>query len=333
MPANVMDCNDLSPDNAGKAGHGIETGIDSGSLASPPSRSSLVEGLRAAICRIEGVPAARLEASPPRDVGRPDQDRHPSYSSDRAARLATGVAKADRLLGGGFPRAALTEIRIDAVRDGGAGLGFALALAVLFGATARRPLIWIAPAAMLGEAGLPYRPGLAGFGLDPDALVVVRTRRLEDAAWAGEEAARSGAAALTILELRGNPARLSLEGTRRLHTRARDAGRPVLLLRQGAEAEPTAAPLRLHLSPGRAAPVDGLADPRLIGRPRFVLAVEKSRDGRSDHMLLEWNSHDRRFEDPAAAVPVAVASTPAERPDPARTLRPVLALGGARRLG
>ncbi|MBB3996519.1 ImuA family protein [Aureimonas pseudogalii] len=317
---------------------------DAGDLVpAEPSRQPrpvALAALRGAIRRIEGQPACRMEEPDRQAGGARTKENDPTIRAHVASsgsasfeRLSLGLERADRLLGGGFPAAALSEIRVDAVRDGGAALGFALALAALFGASARRPVIWIAAAPMLGEAGWPYRPGLAGFGLDPDALVMVRTRRLDEAAWAAEEAVRSGAAALTLLELQGNPARLSLEGTRRLQTRARDAGRPVLLLRQGAFAESTAAPLRLHVAPHRAAPVPGLADPRLIGPPRFRLAVEKSRDGRPDHMLLEWNRHDRRFLEPAAALPGASAAAPVDGPDPARASGPVVAWPGARRAG
>ncbi|MCB8837705.1 ImuA family protein, partial [Aurantimonas sp. VKM B-3413] len=247
-----------------------------------------------------------------------------------AARLSLGAPEIDAALGGGLIAAGLTEIHLDEARDGGTLAGFALALAVRLGASPLRPLLWIADGAAFAEAGLPYGPGLAGFGLDPAALVLVRARRLADAAWAGEEAAACSAIRLAILEVRGNPSRLALEGTRRLHLRAREAGVPLLLLRQSARAEATAAPMRLRIRPDPAAPVADLAgEARLIGHPVFSVTVEKSRDGRPQTCLLEWNPDERRFGlvRPAGAEPLSrrPAGAAVDGPDPARDARTVVA--------
>ncbi|WP_279482819.1 hypothetical protein [Aureimonas sp. SK2] len=285
------------------------------------SRAATLSALRHAIGRIEG-------AVLPRD-GSEGKDEKPIEER----RVPLGAPLFDAALGGGLPRAGLLELRTRAMRDGGVGIGFALALALRLGASAQRPLIWIAAADALAEGGMPYREGLVHFGLEPEALVVVRARRVVDAAWAGEEAARSGAPALTVVELRGNPAVLALEGTRRLHTRAREAGGPVLLLRQGGEAEASAAPLRFLVEPVRAAPVPGLEALPLIGRPRFSLGLEKARGLSPRTLCLEWDPHERRFHDhdPSAAagpgrVPGDQAAAPAERPDPARGTRALVAL-------
>ncbi len=288
-----------------------------GATGAQRSRAAALSALRHAIGRIEGAPFAREAAS--------GEDEKPKGR----ARLSLGAPLFDAALGGGLPRAGLVELRTPAMRDGGAGIGFALALGLRLGACAGRPLLWIAAADALAEGGMPYREGLAQFGLDPEGLVVVRARRLVDAAWAGEEAARSGAPALTVVEVRGNPAVLGLEGTRRLHTRAKEAGGLVLVLRQGGEAEATAAPLRFLVEPSRAAPVPGLETLPLIGRPRFSLRPEKARGLSPRTLTLEWDPHDRRFldHDPRSLdarsfdggrVPGAPAAATGERPDPAR---------------
>lgn len=288
------------------------------------ARAATLSALRQAIGRIEGAPFAR---------GVPDGEDEKPNDDDR---LALGAPAFDAALGGGLPRAGLVEARTLAMRDGGAGVGFALALGIRLGASARRPLIWIAAADALAEGGMPYREGLAHFGLDPDALVVVRARRIVDAAWAGEEAARSGAAALVVVELRGNPTLLGLEGTRRLHTRAREAGGAVMLLRQGGEPEATAAPVRVLVEPVRAAPVPGLESLPLIGCPRFSLSLEKARGLSPRTLCLEWDPHDRRFldHDPlrraAGRIPGAPADAAALRPDPARGTGALVALRSLR---
>ncbi len=297
-----------------------------------------LETLRAAIRRIEDRPAETWEAPGKAEAGSRSQADTPKRQEEFRPVLPVcplGADEVDRALGGGFPEAGLSEVRVETVRDGGAGLGFALALAVRLGASPQRPLVWIAPATTLTDAGYPYRPGLVAFGLDPAALVVVRARRLEDALWAAEEAARSGVPALTLLEVQNNPAALSLEGSRRLHWRSRHAGRPVLVLRQGGSAETTAAPLRLRLAAAPAGRVPGLEAQSCLGAPAFALGVEKSRDGRLGQFHLEWNVHERRFvqAERAAALSRPVLPPPADGPAATADIRSLLAArdGGGRR--
>ncbi|WP_245415124.1 ImuA family protein [Aureimonas flava] len=291
-----------------------------GAPAPDRARAATVSALRQAIGRIEAVPFAREALS--------GKDEKPKGVD----RLTLGAPRFDAALGGGLPRAGLVELRTLAMRDGGAGVGFALALGILLGASGARPLLWIAAADALAEGGMPCREGLAHFGFAPEALVVVRARRVQDAAWAGEEAARSGAAALVVVEVRGNPPLLALEGTRRLQARARDAGGAVLLLRQGGEAEAGAAPVRLLVEPVRAAPVPGLEALPLIGRPRFSLGLEKARGLPPRTLNLEWDPHDRRFHDhdprslPLGRVSGPSAGAAVERPDPPRGTGALLAL-------
>ncbi len=304
--------------------------------ATPDGRQ--LDTLREAIRRIEHRPSetwdtprkARTDGPAQAEIEKAEEEFRPALPVCRL-----GADRIDQALGGGFPEAGLSEIRVETVRDGGAGLGFALALAVRLGASPRRPLVWIAPAATLTDAGYPYRPGLVAFGLDPAALVMVRARRLEDALWAAEEAARSGAPALTLLEVQNNPAALSLEGSRRLHWRSRHAARPVLVLRQGGSAETTAAPLRLQLSAAPAGRVPGLEAHSCLGAPAFAVAIEKSRDGRLGQFHLEWNVHERRFvqAERAAALSRPVLSPPADGPAATAEIRSLLAArdGGSRR--
>lgn len=286
----------------------------------PEAQRATLGRLRERVAAIEGEALHRLE-----------EDAGPSVGGRMIPVRSLGVPAADRALAGGFPAAGLTEIHVDETRGAGTGTGFVLALAALFGARASRPVLWAGDAMTFREAGMPYLPGLAGFGLAPAALVVVRTRRLEEAVWAGEEAARSAALALAILEVRGNPRLLSLEGSRRLHFRAREAGLPLILLRQNGAAEPTAAPFRLRIRAGPAACVPDLADrARLIGHPVFDVTAEKTRDGRPQRFFLEWNLDERRFGSAAMPdaepFPGALAAEALDRPDPARAPGSVVAL-------
>ena len=119
----------------------------------------------------------------------------------------------------------------------------------------------------------PMRRACPRFRHRPGSLLFAEAPKLADALWIAEEAARLTALAAVILELRGNPDRLDLTATRRLHRRAQEAGRPVFLLRQAAEAEPTAAPVRFVVAPAPAAPRSTLAGPLAgsIGPPAFTV--------------------------------------------------------------
>lgn len=269
------------------------------SKSQPNAKRADLLALRERVAAIAGRGLHRLEAPDSRAPGR-------ETPSEAAEPDRTGWA-------GSLSAEGLTEIHADETRGGGSASGLVLALASRLGASARRPLLWISQGFGFHEAGRLYAPGLLAFGFDPDGLVQVETARLDEAVWAAEEAARSGALSCAVLEVRGNPAKLALDGTRRLHVRAREAGVPLFLLRQGAVAEPTAAPLRLRVDGGPAAGVAALgpAGQRLIGHPVFSVAVEKSRDGRARRLLLEWNPHDRRLQTveprplPVAALPLS----------------------------
>lgn len=265
-------------------------------MAGPAAAREAVCALRREIARIEGVL--------PEPLATPAGPACPAVGS-----VATGVGRLDFVLGGGVPRAALTEIHGAETRDAGAVAGFALALARLLAkpatAAGASPLLWIATAEVLREAGTAHAGGVAAaFGIGPDRLLLAAAPKLSDALWIAEEAARAKAFCAIVLEVRGNPAGLGLTATRRLHARAQAAGRPLLLVRQAGRPEPTAAPVRLVTTPAPAAPRRTLAGPLAgsIGRPAFAVAVGKSRTALPGEFMLEWNEDEHAFvERPAAA--------------------------------
>ena len=265
-----------------------------------------VFALRHQIARLEGTLPATLDQ--PETAGpAPMLVRRRGAAAGREARLATGVDGLDAALGGGVPKAALTEIHGLETRDGGAVAGFTLALAVLLRGkeTPSLPVLWIGTAEIFGEAGFPHAPGLAfSFGLEPEAFLFAEAPTLADALWIAEEAAPLKALAAVILEVRGNPARLDLTATRRLHVRAQQAGRPVFLLRQGALPDPTAAPVRLVVAPAPAGLRETLAGPlpRSIGPPAFLVTLSKSRTAMTAQFTLEWNADERAFFDRRSGV-------------------------------
>lgn len=303
------------------------------------ARETVVAALRREIARIEGTLAERLELCAPANGEGGGVVLRRGGAPETAALLATGAPSLDAALGGGLPRAALTEIHGLETRDAGAAAGFALALAalVLRGAGVKAPLLWVAAGEAFSEGGVPYAPGiLHRFGIPPEALLVADVRRLEDALWVAEEAAALTALAAVLLEVRGTAPRLGLTATRRLHRRTQRAGRPFYLLRQAGLPEPTAAPVRLVVSPAPAGerhthsgPLEGS-----IGPPAFRIGIGRSRLAIPATVTLEWNRdecafHERQPSDVAAPDHGAVVPAAGERARPARQAGTVLAFDGA----
>lgn len=264
--------------------------------------------LRRTIARIEGTLPERLEV--PSDAQHDEGIvlRHNGVAVPKDPYVPTGVRNFDAALGGGLPKAALTEIHGRQTRDAGSVAGFALSLAglILKRAEERLPILWIGTHEIFQEAGFPYAPGLhSRFGIKPENLLIARMPKLVDALWVAEEAAQLRALSLVLLEIRGNSQRLDLTATRRLHRRAQLAGRPIFLLRQAAQPEPTAATLRLVISPAPAASrqtMEGALDGS-IGPPGFTVRIDKSRLARTGQFTLEWNADDYAFEERRAALP------------------------------
>lgn len=258
-----------------------------------------VFALRRQIAKIEGALPEPLQAPAGGDAV---VHRSDTAVSGNAA-LSTGVERLDAALGGGLPRAALTEIHGMETRDAGAVTGFMLALV---GLTLKRqadpvaPVLWIGTAEIFREVGFPHVRGLqAVFGIAPETLLFCEAKKLTDALWVAEEAARLATPAAVVLEVHGNPQRLDLTATRRLHARAQQTGRPLFLLRHAAGPEPTAAPLRLIVAPAASVLRETIGAPLAgsIGRPAFTVAIGKSRTALPGQFTLEWNPDERIFEE------------------------------------
>lgn len=294
-----------------------------------------VFALRREIARIENRLAERLEVPSADADGSGIVLRHGGKPAAGAV-LPTGAGTLDAALDGGLPLAALTEIHGRQTRDAGAVAGFALALAAMARKPATAPLLWIATGETLSEAGRPYAPGLHRFGIEAEALLLAETRRIEDALWVAEEAAGLSRLSAVLLEVRGIARKLDLTATRRLHRRAQASARPFFLLRQAGQPEPTAAPVRLVVSPAPA------GERRLfsrtlegsIGPPAFTVEVGRSRTAMPATAVVEWNEDERAFHErpPAAgwtADPGRVVSVSGERPHPAGEAGRILAVRGA----
>lgn len=289
-----------------------------------------VFALRRQIARIEGTLPERLDAP----AGTADALVRRGGVAVGNGEAPTGAAHLDAALGGGLPKAGLTEIHGVGTRDAGAVGGFVLALAGLLLAAARgaaktaSPILWIGTTEIFQEAGFPYVGGLqAMFGIEPETLLFCEAKKLADALWVAEEAARLAEPAAVVLEIRGNPRHLDLTATRRLHARARDSGRPLFLLRQAAIAEPTAAPVRLVVEPAASTLRETIGGPlaNSIGSPAFTVTIGKSGTAQSGQFTVEWNSDEHAFKERRAENTLPVVSLPRHGADIAAATGEVVA--------
>src|SRR5690606_36218541 len=161
--------------------------------------------------------------------------------------------------------------------------------------------------------------GLLQFGLDPRQVLYALPQRLEEALWIAETALTSRALAITVLEIKGNPAHFGLTESRRLALRAQAAGRPLLLLRHAGEEEASSAPFRFRVEPEPALELclsHGLTPRGNIVHPPFRLTLGKSRSPAPISLILEWNSRDRQFslvKSSSLSFPAAAPENPVDR--------------------
>lgn len=187
-------------------------------------------------------------------------------------------------LGGGL----LQEVFTDEKRNAGAILGFALGQARGLLTPERLAVIYLQLADEGQKLGLPYGPGLLSFGLDPDALVLVRTESMHDLLWAIEEAIACRAVAGVVADIGSHSKLLDFTASRRLSLRAAATGGSIFLLRYGENREASAAHLRWRLSPlqsGRKR-----YDVKAPGQSRWKADLEKGNLHRTE-FLLGWTDH------------------------------------------
>jgi protein ImuA len=222
-----------------------------------------------------------------------------SLPPDRAP-VATGHPQADAVLGGGLRPGSLHEV----FAAGWCAGGFAALLAVR--AAGKKPLFWIRPDYEAMEYGAVSPNGLLELGGDPQALILVRTRNAADALSAANDVLACPHVGALLLEIEGMPKCLDLVASRRLALAAGESGVAAFLLRNGAQAQPSAALTRWQVmsTPSR-------SDDDDWGNPVFDVHLTRHRAGGLGNFLMKWNLRDARFE---TADTGAVVRTPAMRP-------------------
>jgi protein ImuA len=256
-----------------------------------------------------------------------------------APRVPLGSPAADRVLGGGLQAGALHELRPAEPGDMAAAAGFTLAvLARLQGARPGqghvsgrgRPWLWVRQDLAGRETGEPYGPGLAAFGLDPAALVLVAASDVRESLRAAEEGLRCRALAGVLLEPWGEAKALDLTAMRRLSLAAEASGVTLLLLRSGThdarEAPgPGGALTRWRIAAAPSAPQPVVGGLPGLGPPAFAATLllnrQAGRLGDGGRWILEWSPDEHRFQEPvfdqvrlAAAAPRPRAVAPGDGP-------------------
>jgi protein ImuA len=214
--------------------------------------------------------------------------------------VTTGHPQADAVLGGGLRPGSLHEV----FARGWSGSGFAVLLALL--AAGGKPLFWVRPDYEAMEYGALSPNGFAELGGDPQTLVLVATRNAADALAAAHDILACPHVGALLLEIEGMPKCLDLVASRRLGLAAGESGVTAFLLRNGAQAEPSAALTRWQVA---SAPSHGSDDD--WGSPVFDAHLIRHRAGGLGNFVLKWNLQHACFETPDHG---AVVRTPADRP-------------------
>ena len=226
------------------------------------SKQQALEDLRAKIERIEKRP-----------VGLGEGERSPS-AEDFA-----------------LPPGVLHEVFTDAQRNAGALLGFALAAARALISQERPAVLYLQLIGETSDTGLPYAPGLAAFGIDPQSVVLVRAQTITELLWAAEEGLACGAVAGVIADISSDPKAVDFTAGRRLGLRAAESGGTMFLLRYGLQRHVSAARLRWKLTPALSG--QRPFDPKAPGESRWRLSLEKGvwRGKPNSEWFLGWTEN------------------------------------------
>jgi protein ImuA len=139
-------------------------------------------------------------------------------------------------------------------------------------------LLWLRLRRDRQEAGLPYGPGLARYGIATDRLILAEADSAAALLWALEEALRCGALSVALAE----GVAPDLTASRRLQLAAEASGVTALLVSHGPAPTRSAALTRWRVA---AAP-----SPEGVHCPRWQVELLRCRGGRPGSWMLEWKN-------------------------------------------
>lgn len=183
------------------------------------------------------------------------------------------------------------EFRVQDYRDAPSAAGLMLSLVGKAMVENNQTLIWISRASEAFHEGVPYGSGFAVYGINFERCIFVHAKDIKSALWAAEEAVRFGA--IAILEFWQSDSMLDLTVTRRLQLGAEQSGARLFLLRYARDGSPSSARTRWRVRPTASA-IDHL-DSKGVGRPRWNVELEKSRDGGRGQWVLEWDDANKQL--------------------------------------
>jgi protein ImuA len=186
----------------------------------------------------------------------------------------------------GLSLASVHEIHAASALDLPAALGFLTALLVSL--PEKGPIFIVTSAQSLASMGQLHGHGLQALGLDPSRITLVAARKETDAFWALEESLRSGAASVVAGLIAQS---LDLKKSQRLSLAAREARRPLLLLRPPKAAVASAAVTRWRIA---AAPCHR-ENSGAVASWRWQVKLERCRNGSTGEFVLEWFHASHRF--------------------------------------
>lgn len=205
----------------------------------------------------------------------------------RPTPLGHGVI--DAALGGGLARGRLHELHALLPEDAPGAAGFAAMLAAQRGGV----VIWVRPG-RAGLSGQPYALGLRDIGLDPARLLLCIAPDTAGILQIANEAARCPQAATVIAEFWRRAPEFSLSASRRLALSAETSGATLLMLRIGAEPEPSAATTRWSVASAPSMPLLANAP----GHIALDLALLRQRGGAGEgKWRVVWDREHGRFID------------------------------------
>ena len=186
------------------------------------------------------------------------------------------------------PSPGLEEAAADDPRDWPQATAFALARAA-GGEGERRPVAMVTTAAWRAERGGLSAQGLAGLGIAPDRVILVRADKEAEALWAMEEVLKSGAVAGAVGTVRAAP----FTTTRRLDFAARQGRAAGVLLRVQGGGDLSAARLRWRIGVEPSLPHP--FDPKAPGLARMRAELTRRRDGPLGAWMLEQDDDAHRL--------------------------------------
>jgi len=219
--------------------------------------------------------------------------------------ISLGGTRVDQALGGGLMPGALHEVFAE---DWGAG-GFAACLAIRTAGT--KPLFWVRPDYEGLEYGGLHAQGIRELGGHPENLFLIKTANAAETLSAASDILSCPHVGALLLEISGQPRALDLVAGRKLNFLAGETGVTPILLREGAEALPSAALTRWHVSSSSSQGDDW-------GLPSFTAELSRNRIGPTGRFHLTWNPDDGLFHELAreqfAPNPGRMAAASFDRP-------------------